>query len=1076
MRRGYGWLRDCLLRQSSSTLVSFLITMSDQVSLAQLNNDPNLDLSSNIYNNFYSEFNSEFNINCSYFTEDSSIVDIKANDSSNIIITLSINIQSYLSKKSEFLNFLDKYSSNNVSPHFINFQETWFSQSTNFDLLSISGYKWYTKSRGGRGGGVATLVRDHFSVVELYPDLSLDHSLELLVLRISFENFTCINVNFYRPPSDKNNLQLDSMNESNCFARFLERLEELLYRLEEFQCPIFLVGDHNLNLFSCTVKTSNSCKFLELLTFYGFLNLTSKATRISQNSHSIIDCVATKNCLNKTLSNQIVVNDLSDHFPLVNSFLTNNLKKPKPPSSFFKRSLNENNINSFREALRLNNWDEVHSQTCVNNAFSLFITKFLELYDLHCPLKEVKLNRKRMPMQTFMNSLLLNCRAFKQRLFRLKKTCNSPESEHRYRQYRNQYNRAVRKSKINNYHSLIRAAGKDSKKIWQTIKSVIGMKSEQNKVEFIEVDGERVSGSTNIADSFNKYFSTIGEKLKPDIPSTNYSFRDFLPPPMASSVFVEPLTPVSVYNIIKNLKPKPSEDIDGISMLLISSIAEGICSPLCSIYNLSIETGKFPDKLTISKTIIIHKSGSLSLLDNFRGVSLIPTLSKPLEKYMYSTIYSFLDRNGFWSERQFGFRPKYSTIHNALDLYNLITESLASGRSCLSIFVDIRKCFDMVDRDILLAKFENSGIRGQVLNWFRSYYERRRQKVFFDGVFSTTLEDIILGILQGSILGVISFLIMINDLVESVPPALADLFADDAQLFLSANNLEQLIELTNACLPKIIGWYNANKLIIHPKKTKVIIYSTPLQRYSPEELAIKSNPQIFIDMNNTNESLPQKISLISTVPNESDKFVKHLGLLIDDRMSFQYHFDSLYNKINRSIFTLKQMRNILNKRHLNLLYNSYIKSHLEYGIILFTRCPLNLINPIVKLQKICVRIIDKTDNFRAHTAPLFKKYRILPFPQLMDYNCLIFMHKVKSGKVPSIFNNKWNFQVDNHSYNTRNRNNFNTLTHNRNFIFNSPLYYLPRKFNQLPIEIKSIDNEKVFSRAVTDHLLNSIVF
>ena len=170
------------------------------------------------------------------------------------------------------------------------------------------------------------------------------------------------------------------------------------------------------------------------------------------------------------------------------------------------------------------------------------------------------------------------------------------------------------------------------------------------------------------------------------------------------------------------------------------------------------------------------------------------------------------------------------------------------------------------------------------------------------------------------------------------------------------------------------------------------------------------------------------------------------------------------------------MRNILNKRHLTLLYNSYIKSHLEYGILLFCRCPLSLINPIVKLQKICVRIIDKTDDFRAHTAPLFKKHRILPFPQLMDYNCLIFMHKVKLGKVPPIFNDKWSFQADNHNYFTRSRNNFAPLTHNRNFIFNSPLYYLPRKFNQLPLEIKSIQNEKEFSREVFNHLLNSIIF
>ncbi len=1049
--------------------------MDEQVSLALLNEDSNLDLSSNIYNHFYEDFVNEFNLNCAYVSESTSISKLRSFNSDNNIIIMSVNIQSYLSKKSEFLNILNDYSSNNVCPSIINFQESWFSQSTNFDTLSVDNYKWYTRSRNSRGGGVATLVQNYFSVEKLFEDLAIDNIFEVLVLKITHGNFTCINVNFYRPPKDINNIQSDSINDYPGFTQFLERFAELLYRLEDVQCPIYLVGDHNLNLFSCTVKSSNSCKFLDMLIFYGFLNLTYKATRISQ-SYSLIDCFDVKNCLSKIQSNQIIVSDLSDHFILLSSFSTTNHKKPKPPSSFSKRVLNEQNINNLREALRLNNWDEVHSQTCVNNAFSLFISKFLELYEHYCPLKEFKFNKKHMPIQPHMNNLLLNCRSFKQHLFRLKKTNKTPENEQRYKQYRNAYNKAVRKSKINDYNKQIKMAGKDSKKMWQCIKKVLNLKKEQNNIEYVEVNNERVSGASNIADAFNNFFSTIGEKLLTEIPTTNYSFRDFLPPPMANSIFVEPLTPVSVFNLIKSIKPKPSVDIDGISMYLLSNLAEGICSPLSSIYNLSIQTGIFPDKLTISKTIVIHKGGSLSILDNFRGVSLIPALSKPLEKYIYNCVYTFLDNNHFWSERQFGFRPKFSTIHNALDLYNLITQSLASGRPCLSIFVDIRKCFDMVDREILLSKFENCGIRGQILKWFRSYYSNRRQRVFFNGVFSSSLEDIWLGILQGSILGVISFLIFINDLVQAVPPAIADLFADDAQLFFSADNLEQLIEITNNALPKIIGWYNSNRLLIHPLKTKILLYKTPLQRYSQEDLAIINNPPIFINLNNVNENDPRKVSQVCSVPNNSENYVKHLGLLIDDRLSFKYHFDMLYNKLQRSIFTLKQMRNILNKRHLTLLYNAYVKSHLEYGIILFSAVPLSLINPIVKLQKICIRIIEKTDDYRAHTAPLFKKHRILPFPQLLDYNCIIFMRNYQMGKTPSIFNGKWSFQAENHNYNTRNRNNFTPLTHNRNFIFNSPLYYLPRKFNQLPLDIKLIQNEREFSNEVFNYLLNTIVF
>ena len=1039
-----------------------------------MNNDPNLDLCSNIYLNYYNDFQEEFDLSCNYYSESSSISNLKQM-SKDDFIAISINIQSYLAKRTEFLNMIDNYVSNSISPSIINIQETWFDSTTNFNLLTINNYKWHSRPRTTRGGGVASLVHNIFSSEELFEDLFLDNIFESLILKLSHGNFTCISVNLYRPPRDINNINSDSIENSPGIVQFFDRFSELLNRLDSFSCPIFLSGDFNLNLFSCTIKTSNSCKLIEHLIFSGFLNLTYKATRISQNSHTLIDLFAAKNCLTNIQCNQVIVSDLSDHFIILFSFSTNNkFKKPKPSPFFSKRLINETNINNLKEALRLNNWDEVHGHTDVNVAYSIFITKFLELFNHHCPLKEMKFNKKFMPQQSHMSPFLLNCRSFKQHLFRLKKANKTYENEQRYKRYRNQYNRAVRTAKINDYHDKIRSAGKDSKKIWNCIKEIIGQKKEQNQIEFVEVNGDKVYGSRNIADSFNKYFSSIAEQLTPNIPTSNYSFRDFLPPPNANSIFVEPLYPVAVFNLIKSLKPKKSLDNDGISMYLLNQLAEGICAPLSSIYNLSIETSTFPDKLKISKTIIIHKSGSLSLMDHFRGVSLIPSLSKPLEKHIFNTMYSFLDNNSYFSCRQFGFRPKYSTIHNALDLYNLVTETLAAGQSCLSIFVDIQKCFDMVDREILLAKFENCGIRGRLLLWFRSYFTNRQQRVFFNNVFSSTFEFISIGILQGSILGVIAFLVMVNDLVSAVPPAIADLFADDSQLFLRASNLNQLIEITNNCLPRIIGWYNANKLIINSKKTKVLIYSTPLQRYSPEEQLIKDNPPLLVDLNNLNESFPDKISKICPIPNDNEKFIKHLGLLIDDTLSFHHHFNNLYNKLNRSIFTLKQMKNILNCRHLKLLYDSYIRSHLEYGIILFSAATQNMINPIVKLQKICVRIIEKTNDFRAHSAPLFKKHKILPFPQLLDYNCLIFMHRYKQGKCPEIFNNKWTFQAENHNYFTRNRTNFAPMSHNRNYIFNAPLYYLPRKFNQLPINLKSIINEKEFSRKVFNYLLNSI--
>ena len=765
--------------------------MNDQASIVRMNSDPNLNLCSNVHANFFSDFQEEFEINCDYHSEISSITELKSLDQDNFT-TMSLNCQSFLSKKSEIINIIDNYKANGIIFSCICLQETWFSNLTDLDNIPIDNYKWYVRSRVGRGGGVATLVLNHMTCEEIFSDLFRENIFESLVTKINYGDFNCVVVNLYRPPKDINNLNIDTIEKSNTILQFLDTLSELLNRLETFSCPIFFCGDHNLNLFSCTINNSNSNSFLENLIFSGFLNLTYKATRITQNSHTLIDIMAVKNCLNNIRANHIVVTDISDHFVLVNSFCTNKLlKKPKKSPFFTKRLMKDENINNFREALRLNNWDEVHSQVDVNNAISLFIEKFMELYNIHCPLKTFHFNNRFMPQQSHMNSFLLKCRLHKQTLFRLKNSERTEENECIYRSYRNQYNRAVRNAKKKDYQDKIRAAGKDGKKIWRTIKDLIGMKKETNQIEFIEVDNRKVHGSMNIANEFNKYLSSLGEQLTPLLPTTDKSFRDFLPPPSNNSIFIEPLYPVKVYNLIKCIKPKPSRDIDDFSMQLLSLVAEGICAPLSSIYNLSLTTGVYPDRFKISKTIIIHKSGSLSTMDCYRGVSLIPALSKPLERYIYDSIYDFLDNQSYFSDRQFGFRRKFSTFHNVLDLYNLVTETLSSGRSCLSIFVDVRKCFDMVDREILLAKLSNAGIRGPLLSWFRSYYSGRFQKVFLGGEFSSSMEEIVIGILQGSILGVVCFLIFVNDIVLAVPPAVAD----DAQLFLSVNNLDSLMRM-----------------------------------------------------------------------------------------------------------------------------------------------------------------------------------------------------------------------------------------------------------------------------------------
>ncbi len=170
------------------------------------------------------------------------------------------------------------------------------------------------------------------------------------------------------------------------------------------------------------------------------------------------------------------------------------------------------------------------------------------------------------------------------------------------------------------------------------------------------------------------------------------------------------------------------------------------------------------------------------------------------------------------------------------------------------------------------------------------------------------------------------------------------------------------------------------------------------------------------------------------------------------------------------------MKHILDGRHLLLLYNCYIKSYIEYSAVLLCGAPNSLLDPIIKQQKNAIRIISGLQS-RDHTAEHFKRNHVLPFPLLIKFHCSVFIHRYKAKLQPEIFNDVWQQQLNQHNHLTRNRTNFSYVAGvNRSFILNSPLHKLPTIYNNLPNELKCIENQKEFKQKCFTHFLNQIEF
>ena len=356
--------------------------------------------------------------------------------------------------------------------------------------------------------------------------------------------------------------------------------------------------------------------------------------------------------------------------------------------------------------------------------------------------------------------------------------------------------------------------------------------------------------------------------------------------------------------IVKNLKDS-SAGWDAISPNIFKLSFEKIVEPFTHICNLSLQNGVFPSEMKIAKVCPIFKNGNVMLFTQYRPVSVLPVMSKVLEKIMYDRLYAFLIDMEILYEYQFGFRPSFSTYLALIMSVDKITTALERGNYVLGVFLDFSKAFDTIDHDILLRKLDYYGVRGIALEWFRSYLLDRSQYVSYDGV-SSSKQRILCGVPQGSILGPLLFLVYVNDLAYIIQELYTIMYADDSNLFNEGPDLHVLEFKMNESLKDISLWLKVNKLSLNIDKTHFLIFKN-------RRKLIDYEPIIMIDSKVINR-------VYST---------KFLGVYVDDSLTWKCHIDHVCKKISKGIGILTKARKYLNKRTLQQLYYTFIYPYLS---------------------------------------------------------------------------------------------------------------------------------------------------
>ena len=436
----------------------------------------------------------------------------------------------------------------------------------------------------------------------------------------------------------------------------------------------------------------------------------------------------------------------------------------------------------------------------------------------------------------------------------------------RFKIYRNMLVTLIRKSKENHFNKYFSDNIKNLRETWKGIKNIIQTKSTINSLLTYILNKETsVTDPIQIANTFNSFFSSIGEDLQSKIHSSHTNFTRYLKNPNIYSIFISPTNSTEVYNLISSLKNGKASGPNSIPTIVLKHLNSEISIVLANLFNLSFSTGVFPDILKTSSIIPLFKKGSKLSCGNYRPISLLSNISKLLEKLMYSRLYSFLNIFNCLSELQFGFRNKHSTSHALISITEKIRTALDNGHFACGIFIDLQKAFDTVDHNILVSKLEYYGVRGVAQNWFSSYLQNRKQFVTING-FKSSLKNVNFGVPQGSVLGPLLFLLYINDLSFSVKNSKVHHFADDTNLLCINESLKTLCKKVNYDLKGITNWLNANRISLNVNKTEFVIFRSP-RKCIDSKLNIKLNGKRLYP----------------------SSCIKYLGVLIDEHLSWKPH-------------------------------------------------------------------------------------------------------------------------------------------------------------------------------------------
>jgi len=932
----------------------------------------------------------------------------------NGLVIGHLNIQGLNSKHDELRVLMQ---SNKID--IFGITETKLSDSHLTEAFSITGFHPpFRRDRDeNRGGGILIYVRECINCVRR-KDLE-SSELEHIWVEIKQPNsksfLLCV---LYRNPDAR-----------VCWKEIFENnVEEAQFDDKE----VLLIGDFNRDLKNDQIHR----EWINFTSSLGLTQMINTPTREFNNSQTIIDHMYSDNPQN-IIWTSVPKIGLSDHYPIFCSRKINFKINKSNHHYITYRSFKTFNEENFLSDLNNVDWNILLDCSDVNETLQSFIETFLAVVDKHVPLRKHRIKRQHQP--EWLNEEIIDAMRDRDKFKARNDMCN-------FRIFRNKVSYLINAAKKATYEKKIIQGQNNPSSIWKIFKEFRAPNEHKSSISSLNINGTETNNPQHISDEFNTFFTNIAAKLKENIPTSDFKdIKSFVskkvPEPMFYNIpFIDE---EKVRTMLSNLDASKSTGLDDLGPRFLKLSANIIYPVVHHIINLSISLSIFPDLWKSAKVSPLFKAGSKCDVNNYRPISILPTLSKLVEKHVHDSVMQYLNHYCLLMQTQSGFRKNHSCETALVHLIDKWLKAINDGYIIGVVMIDFKKAFDLVDHSVLLNKLVLYKCSQTTVNWFKSYLSDRKQRVNINGTMSAE-KSITCGVPQGSILGPLLFLIFINDLPISLHDVInsTDMYADDTTICDIQTSKDTLKTNLQSCLAILETWCTNNGMVLNTDKTKVLMITTPHKRARLGENSI---------------SLTFK-----NVPLQSSNTEKLLGIYVNENLKWNDHVNKIKKKISTNIWLLSRIKMYIPLHARILFYKAYIQPHLDFCSVVWGGTNNTNIHKLYILQKrLCKTIFGKDYTTVSDAMEVMSSLNI---QDRIIVNKAKFMYKVSKGLVPGYITSM--FEKDQTVYNNLRSSSYLNYTIPRPRIeqFKESISYSgPSIWNRIPESIRCMNTIDSFT-------------